>query len=172
MARWRTVPLTLCILLAACHVRELDAVSVEPAGVARGPAAGTVVVNDADLPVDHWGDDPCELAIDPAPVVADDALTLAVSYSGGCARHDVTLVADSRFSAADPGRLAVRLAHDANGDSCEAYLTETYRFDLAPVRTLYQRTYGRNAGVVRLRLRRPPPSGAHLDLTYAFEAPP
>jgi len=105
-------------------------------------------------------------------VVADNALVLAVSYSGGCARHDLTLVADARFSVAEPGRLAVRLAHDANGDRCEAYPTETYRFDLAPVRSLYQRTYGGDEGVVRLHLRRPPPSEGHLDLTYAFEAPP
>lgn len=172
MARWRTAPLALCIVFAACHAREPVAVSMEPASAAPGPAAGAVVVNDADLPVDHWGGDPCVLATDPAPFVADDTLTLAVSYSGGCARHDFTLVADARFSDADPGRLAVRLAHDANGDRCEAYPTETYRFDLSPLRTLYQRTYGGHAGVVRLRLRRPPPSEGHLDLTYAFEARP
>lgn len=172
MTRWRTAPLALCILFAACHAREPDSVSVEPAGAAPGPVPGAVVVNDADLPVDHWGGDPCEIATDPAPVVADGTLTLAVSYSGGCARHDLTLVAASRFSDPDPGRLAVSLAHDANGDPCEAYPTETYRFDLSPVRTLYERTYGRSAGVVRLRLRRPPPSEGHLELTYGFPASP
>lgn len=172
MARWRIAPLALCIVLAACHAREPATVSAEPAGTAPGPAAGAVVVNHADLPVDRWGGDPCELATDPAPAVADDALVLAVSYSGGYARHDLTLVADGRFSEPHPGRLDVQLAHDAHGDRCEAYPTETYRFDLAPIRTLYEQTYGRSAGTVRLRLRRPPPPEGHLDLIYAFEAPP
>ena len=163
---------------AACGRGETDDSPEEPASVARSPAfetrpiAGAVVVNDANLPEARWGEDSWELARDgDAPVVADDALTLAVSYSGGCARHDFTLVAESRFRGSDPARLVLSLAHDANGDRCEAYPTESVRFDLAPVRALWERASGRRDGVVRLLLRGA--EGAdELDLVYTFEASP
>ena len=177
MSSRRTALIALCVALNACGTSDQDGLLEQPASIARGaaieptPYAGAVVVNDANLPLAHWGDDPWELARGAdAPVVADDALTLAVSFSGGCARHDFTLVADSRFEASDPVRLVLFLAHDANGYTCEAYPTESYRFDLTPVRALYERTYGRGEGAVRLLLRGPEPSRAALDLTYDFPA--
>lgn len=106
------------------------------------------------------------------PVVPHDTLTLTVSYSGGCVRHDFTLVADSRFEESDPVRLVLFLAHDANGDTCEAYPTDSYRFDLTPVRTLYEQTYGSDEGVIRLLLRRPEPFRRVPELTYVFQASP
>lgn len=180
MSLRHTALLALYVVLnVACGTRATDASPEEPAGIARGsafestPLAGAVVVNDADLAVARWGDDPWELARDgDAPVVADDALTLAVSYSGGCARHDFTLVAESRFLESDPVQLVLFVAHNANGDSCEAYPTESYRFDLAPIRALYERAYGSREGVVRLLLRGPDPTRSVLDLTYAFQARP
>ena len=69
----------------------------------------------------------------------------------GCARHDFTLVADDPFRGRDPAQLDVILAHDGNNDRCEAYPTETYAFDLTPVRTLYRETYGTDAGAILLR---------------------
>ena len=40
------------------------------------------------LAIDHWGDDVYELATGgDAPRIAEDVLTVTVSYSGGCARH-------------------------------------------------------------------------------------
>ena len=33
------------------------------------------------------------------------------------------------------------LAHNANGDACEAWLTEDYNFDLTPIKTMYQEGY-------------------------------
>ena len=137
---------------------------------------GTVVVNDTGLAIDHWGDDVYELATGgDAPRIAEDVLTVTVSYSGGCARHDFTLVADSRFQESDPVRLDVHLVHEGNEDSCEAYPTGTYAFDLTPVKTLYQDAYGGNEGVIVLRLMGPPPfetspdNGYTIDLTYTFE---
>ena len=142
----------------------------------QSPLIGTVVVNDAGLAIDHWGDDVYELATGShAPSIAEDVLTVTVSYSGGCARHDFTLVADSRFQESDPVRLDVHLVHEGNEDSCEAYPTGTYEFDLTPLKTLYQDAYGGNEGVIVLRLMGPPPfetspdNGYTIDLTYTFE---
>ena len=165
-----------------CTVRLRRADRKEPDSATPGdvdrqtPLVGTVVVNEAGLAIDHWGDDVYELgAGSNAPRIEEDVLTVTVSYSGGCARHDFTLVADSRFQESDPVRLDVHLAHEGNGDSCEAYPTGTYEFDLTPVKRLYQDAYGGNEGIMVLRLMGPPPfrtspdNGYSIDLTYTFE---
>lgn len=149
----------LAILMAAGCGQESE-VEEEPRLVSVGPGAsdppppiGEVVIDDMDMPLEHWGDDEYELHTDgeTAPVIDNDTLTLTVSYSGGCARHDFTLVADDEFRESDPVHLDVFLAHNANGDRCEAYPTVAYEFDLAPLRTLYEETYGREAGAIVLR---------------------
>ena len=178
---WRhTALFTLYVVLnAACNARESNASSQEPVGIAWGFAfeptqlEGAVVVNDANLPLTRWGADPWKLAKGcNAPVIVDDALTLSLSYSGDCARHDFTLVANNRFQKPDPVGLLLFLAHDDNGDRCEAYSTDSYRFNLAPFRAIYQQAYGSREGVVRLLLRGPEPSRSVLDLSYAFRASP
>lgn len=140
------------------------------------PFAGMVVINDTGLAIGHWGDDVYQLARgDEAPRIVEDVLTVTVSYSGGCARHDFTLVADSQFQGSDPVRLNVHLAHDAHGDPCEAYPTDRYEFDLTPLRRLYQDAYGLDEGVIVLRLMGPAPfrtspdTGYSFTITYAFE---
>ena len=50
------------------------------------------------------------------------------------------------FAGRSPATLASRVAHDANGDSCEAYPTEDYEFDLAVIRTRYRAVFGGRAG--------------------------
>lgn len=61
-----------------------------------------------------------------APIsVSGDSLRVTVSYGGGCAAHTFELrsrEADSR---------EVWLVHDANGDTCEALLTERLAFPIA-----------------------------------------
>ena len=42
------------------------------------------------------------------------------------------------FRESDPVQLPAVLAHEANGDSCEAWITESLVFDLALVKTRYQ----------------------------------
>ena len=88
------------------------------------------------------------------PYVVDSAaidghrLTIEVSYAGGCERHDFTLVLSRSFLESDPVQLPAALAHDANSDACEAWLTESLDFDLALVRTHYQQAYGPSGRVV------------------------
>ena len=91
-------------------------------------------------------------------------LTLNVSYSGGCETHTFTLVAEERFLESLPVQLHVSLAHDANGDTCEALLTEDYHFDLTPLKEAYQLGYRTDTGTIVLRLKDAPPS----NLTYDF----
>lgn len=67
-------------------------VAVTPDGAtSSGVHSGTVVVSNAP---GSWGDDDYVLN---AAAVAGDALTLNVSYGGGCATHRFTLVASETF---------------------------------------------------------------------------
>ena len=174
--RTRSLAPFIVVLVAACGAQEPDAVRDGGVAVTRGnaddstvPNQGTVVINDTDLPVDHWGNDPFELHTDNnAPGIEDGTLTATVSFSGGCAPHRFTLVANRRFTASDPVQIDVSLAHEANDDRCEAYLTETYEFDLAPIGMRYRQVYGRSEGVIRIRLLRPEPFGSSTDLMYTF----
>ncbi len=177
---WRgTRSLAPCIvvLVAACGAQEPDAVRDGGVAVTRGnadhstiPNQGAVVINETDLPIGHWGNDPFELHTDDnAPGITDSTLTATVSFSGGCARHRFTLVANRRFTVSDPVQIDVSLAHEANDDRCEAYLTETYEFDLAPIGMHYRQVYGRSEGVIRMRLLGPDPSGSPTDLVYTFQ---
>ena len=66
---------------------------------------------------DTWGTDAYTIN---AATLQDDTLTINVSYSGGCETHAFTLVAEERFLESLPVQLRVSLAHNANGDTCEA----------------------------------------------------
>lgn len=134
------------------------------------PYRGVVVINDALAPLDQWGSDEYEIRADGdhAPFIMNDTLTITVSYGGGCETHDVTLVAfpPDTLPESYPVPLDVSLAHDANRDSCLAYLTETYVFDLTPIKTWYQEAYPDDAGTIILLLEGAPDDSP--ELVYMF----
>ena len=125
--------------------------------VAPGVPEGNVVVADGR----NRGDDPYVVN---SAAVDGHRLIIEVSYAGGCRRHDFTLVISKTFRESDPVHLPTVLAHDANGDSCEAWLTESLVFDLALVRTRYQQFYGPGWGKVFLRIT----GVSGDDLVYEF----
>ena len=60
---------------------------------------------------------------------SDTGLDISVSYSGGCEPHDFRFVWGN--SSSDPEILELAIIHDANGDLCEAFPTETLHLDQA-----------------------------------------
>ena len=119
---------------------------------------GTVFIGDAG---NRFGTD--EYALNSA-TITDDTLNISVSYSGGCEAHQFTLVASDAFLESFPVQLHASIAHNANGDTCEAYPTENYRFDLTPIKTMYQKAYRQEAGTIVLRLKDAPDG----ELVYEF----
>ena len=119
---------------------------------------GTVFIGDAG---DRFGTD--EYALNSA-TITDDTLNISVSYSGGCKYHQFTLVASDTFLESHPVQLQASIAHNANGDTCEAYPTENYRFDLTSIKTMYQNAYRQEAGIIVLRLKDAPEG----ELIYEF----
>ena len=131
------------------------------------PPRGRVVVQDAGVQGgDRWGTDAYQLN---AAVIMGDTLTISVSYSGGCETHHFTLVATDVFLESYPVQLGASLAHDANGDSCERWVTEDWDFDLTPIKRLYQDAYLEDAGTIILLLNEVPGEDApEPDLVYEF----
>ena len=126
------------------------------------PMKGHVVINDDGTDTaDRWGTDAYELD---AATIINDRLTITASYSGGCETHQFTLVASAGFLESYPVQLSVSIAHNANGDLCEGWVTEEYDFDLTPIKMMYQDAYGEDAGTTILRLENAP----DLDLVYTF----
>ena len=117
-----------------------------------------VVVDDGR----DYGDDPYVVN---SAAIDGDRLTISVSFAGGCRNHIFTLVISKSFREPDPVQLPAVLAHEANGDPCEAYPTESRVFDLALVRTRYRQFYGPGSGKVVLRIAGVPGD----DLVYQFD---
>jgi hypothetical protein len=65
--------------------------------------------------------------------VDGDSLRLMVSYSGGCQVHEFSLWKLPAQSVENPP-VELLLAHNANGDMCEAWITRWLSFSLAPLR--------------------------------------
>ena len=126
------------------------------------PLRGHVVINDDGTDTgDRWGTDAYELD---AATIINDRLTITASYRGGCETHQFTLVASAGFLESYPVQLSVSIAHNANGDLCEGWVTEEYDFDLTPIKMMYQDAYGEDSGTMILRLENAP----DLDLVYTF----
>lgn len=121
--------------------------------------AGRVVVAGTDA---RLGDDDYVLN---SATIMDDTLTISVSYSGGCRTHVFILVIAPSFVESSPVRLPTVLRHDATGDTCEAWPTESYVFDLALVRARYREVYGSGAGRVALQLNGVPEDGLVYEFT-------
>ena len=145
----------LLVAATGCQDSERAASPGDP------PPRVVVAGDDADL-----GGDPYELN---SAAITGHALTVSVSFAGGCQEHAFTLVIGDSFAESSPVQLPAVLKHDANGDSCEAWLTETHVFDLELIRNRYREAYGPGAGTVVLQLRGAPDvPDALVDLVYEF----
>lgn len=120
---------------------------------------GNVVIGEMDK---KYGVDPFQLN---SAAIQDDTLKVSVSYSGGCKTHEFTLISSDVFLESYPVQLMVSIAHNANDDSCEAYPTEDYSFDLTPIKTMYQNAYQQDEGTIVIRLK----DNTNGDLVYKFD---
>jgi hypothetical protein len=56
-----------------------------------------------------------------------------VTYSGGCADHTFELLTDGMLMKSLPPKQFYFLKHQANGDACEALISETLQFDMSGI---------------------------------------
>ena len=142
-----------------------DVVTIRNDGDEEPPDAvtGSVVVNeDGPGGIVRWGSDAYELV---SADIDADTLSVTVSYGGGCRTHTFTLVLANAFKLTDPVRLEANLAHNADSDPCEAWLTEHIAFDLTPLKSLFQ-AGGPQNGTIILELNLA--NGTQRELHYRF----
>lgn len=155
-----TCSLTIFMILFTIGCDRMETQVIDKTDDAADDAAkiGTVVFG---FTAAEWGTDAYTIN---AATLEGDTLRINVSYSGGCETHAFTLVAEQRFLESFPVQLRVSLAHNANSDTCEAWITEDYHFDLTPLKEAYLKGYQKDEGTIVLRLKDAPPS----DLFYDF----
>ena len=155
------------ILDGADSDADLDnSISVSPGDIPPDDTKlfGNVVIADpGGNQADQWGNDAYQLN---GATIADDTLTIAVAYGGGCKTHQFTLIASDTFLESDPVQLGISIVHNANLDFCERWVEEAYHFDLTPIKTMYQEAYQQDAGTVVLTLENLPADAD--DLVYEF----
>lgn len=61
-------------------------------------------------------------------ITKGDSVYISVSYSGGCRKHTFEIIWNETFSNTVPPSTGLIVIHDANGDMCEAWITETLAF--------------------------------------------
>ena len=105
-----------------------DTIAVPP----FSPGADSlIVVNTLD---DMVGTDPFWLG---DVRIEGDILSLVVTYSGGCEEHEFALWTTPEYAESEPAQHGLFLTHNANGDMCEAAITQELRFDISPLKTLH-----------------------------------
>ena len=150
--------LFLTLALTACSsTKKADVSSVSP-----GVDAPPVIVTAAALP-GEWAAD--RIVLNGAVLIAGNVLELSAAYSGGCREHTVQLVAANAFMETVPPRISVLVSHDSQADPCDSWETRAYRFDLRPLKSLYQSQYRRETGRLILQLQH---DGEALEITYSF----
>ncbi|MEM7414277.1 MAG: hypothetical protein AAF389_02205 [Gemmatimonadota bacterium] len=117
-----------------------------PEGLVRAitPVAGLAnrvvpMLIDSANPPAEWPDDTYALG---DVSVEGTIVDLEVSFGGGCEAHTFDLVGLGASLDSSPAEIDAIVSHDAFGDACEAYLTETRRFETTPLRTLFETVYG------------------------------
>jgi hypothetical protein len=158
-ARFRArAPILAAALFAAACGRESP--SEPPAGqwVATGLWAGRVLI----LPDENDARWPADAVTINSVALENDSLVIAASYGGGCAEHRFDLLAGP-WMESYPVQVRLRLAHDSDDDPCDAWLSGTLRFDLAPLREAWIRSYQATTGTIVLRI-----VGSSSGVTWTF----
>lgn len=91
----------------------------------------------------------------------DDNLSLIVTYSGGCKKHEFVLAATSHSTNSDLKKVNLTLSHDNKGDICKKIVRDSLNFDLLPLKERFQQNYGKKEGSMILHLK-------DKDIQYNF----
>ena len=85
-------------------------------------------------------------------VLVGDAIQVDVEYGGGCQTHEFAYCWAGLFLESFPVQVMTQISHDANGDPCDAFFSETQTFDLTPLKTEYQKGYQTPNGEIAIHL--------------------
>lgn len=110
-------------------------------------------------------------ATDPATIrearIDGDRLTLKVTYRGGNQTHVFQLYAHKMFLESYPAQSDIFLSHGARGDEGDTVIETHLKFDLSPLKDLYNSWY-RDGGPLLLRIHEPGDT-ANFKFLMAYE---
>lgn len=73
-------------------------------------------------------------------IIEDNILKLNVSYSGGCKKHQFSLIEKKNLQRAkNIYEVHLQLLHNSNKDNCKKIVTEELFFNLLPLKTKLQK---------------------------------
>lgn len=73
-------------------------------------------------------------------IIEDNILKLNVSYSGGCKKHQFSLIEKKNLQIAkNIYEVHLQLLHNSNKDNCKKIVTEELFFNLLPLKTKLQK---------------------------------
>lgn len=158
------IPLLLLVLCVGCSHHEDDRTSSQTvtdtdfdfANVGVSPFdAGPETANPLNMQVDVSGK--FSRAFDSFDIEATalhgDLLKLVVTYGGGCETHRFVVWTDNSFSQSQPPMIKLLVAHDSNGDTCEALIQRALWIDLLPIKTAFVKAYpDSTSGIVVVEL--------------------
>ena len=76
--------------------------------------------------------------------IVGDSITLDVTYSGGCAEHDLSLyMSPAAFLESYPVQANLYLKHNDNDDACDGLISAEATFNLRVIAEFYRILYGR-----------------------------
>lgn len=110
--------------------------------------------------VNNWNNS--QFDYDSVYIGKSDTLVMSVNYSGGCEKHNFTLVVSTGFDKSNPVQTKALLSHNSNNDMCEAYITEQIKVSLKSLRDVYVNRYG-SPGTIILKLE-----NYKNDIAYTF----
>ncbi len=100
-----------------------------------------------------------------AKFIENDILSIVVSYSGGCEKHEFSLVAALGFTNTDLSPHAkLALGHESNGDTCKKIIRERLAFDLSPLKEKCQQVYGIKSDLMTLLMM-----NTTITIEYSFK---
>lgn len=113
---------------------------------------------------------PGGLPADPARItnarIEGHRLLMTVTHAGGCRVHAFGVVTGPDFGDSNPPFALFRLAHESDGDRCEAFITRNLSIDLRPIEAAMRRL---GASAVRIALAEPGDMIAGVgELIYRF----
>lgn len=98
----------------------------------------------------------------------DGIIKITVSYGGGCKPHYFTVTWNEAVKSSYPPIIDLIITHNANGDMCEAYITETLEID---TELLFDSITIQNLSVNAFNGYTPEDSITNINDTPAFKIP-
>ncbi|UCH71532.1 MAG: hypothetical protein JSW62_03790 [Thermoplasmatales archaeon] len=80
-----------------------------------------------------------------------DVIRINISYGGGCADHEFSLIASS-FMESEPVQVNVVLSHEDHDDPCDMWITQEEVFNLVPLKRAWQQAYHNISGTIVMNI--------------------